>query len=151
MLPGLLEDLSPPLRRLTDPPLKLREQCTLSRTSTDGSPHGVVVNDSHGRSDTYDHVVIALHSDQALAMLSDADHRERAVLGAIGYAPNTVYLHRDVRLMSKRRRAWAAWNFLRWQREGAAESDVAVTYWMNQLQGIGNDKPLFVRSSPPPS
>ena len=43
--------------------------------------------------------------------------RERGILGAIGYAPNTVYLHRDERLMPKRRRAWASWNFLRWQRE----------------------------------
>ena len=72
-------------------------------------------------SDAYDHVVIASHSDQALAMLSDADDRERAILGAIGYAPNTVYLHRDPRLMPKRKRAWASWNFLRWQREGTAD------------------------------
>jgi uncharacterized protein len=82
-------------------------------------------------------------------MLSDADDRERAVLGAIGYSPNTVYLHRDIRLMPKRRRAWASWNFLRWQREGAAENDVAVTYWMNRLQGIDDDKPLFVSLNPP--
>ena len=66
----------------------------------------------------YDHVVIASHSDQALAMLSDADDRERAILGAIGYSPNTVYLHRDPALMPKRRRAWASWNFLRWPRAG---------------------------------
>jgi len=54
--------------------------------------------------------VIASHSDQALVMLSDADAREREILGAIGYAPNTVYLHRDERLMPKRKRAWASWN-----------------------------------------
>lgn len=113
------------------------------------TPHGVVVTDSHGRSDTYDHVVIASHSDQALSMLSDADERERAVLGAIGYAPNTIYLHRDTRLMPKRRRAWASWNFLRWKREGSAENDIAVTYWMNELQGIDKDKPLFVSLNPP--
>jgi predicted NAD/FAD-binding protein len=126
---------------------RLRLGCAV--TSIQRTPHGVVVNDSHGRSDSYDHVVIAAHSDQALAMLSDADDRERAVLGAIGYAPNTVYLHRDLRLMPKRRRAWASWNFLRWRRQGAAENDVAVTYWMNQLQGIDNDKPLFVSLNPP--
>ncbi|HZE53981.1 MAG TPA: FAD-dependent oxidoreductase [Bradyrhizobium sp.] len=113
------------------------------------TPHGAVVTDSHGRSDTYDHVVIASHSDQALSMLSDADERERAVLGAIGYAPNAVYLHRDTRLMPKRRRAWASWNFLRWKREGSAENDVAVTYWMNELQGIDKNKPLFVSLNPP--
>ncbi len=88
-------------------------------------------------------------------MLSDADDRERAVLGAIGYAPNTVYLHRDVRLMPKRRRAWASWNFLCWQREGQEQqagqvaNDVAVTYWMNRLQGIDENKPLFVSLNPP--
>jgi uncharacterized protein len=126
---------------------RLRLGCAV--TSIERTPHGVLVHDSHGRHDSYDHVVIASHSDQALAMLSDADNRERAILGAIGYAPNTVYLHRDVRLMPKRKRAWASWNFLRWQREGKAENDVAVTYWMNQLQGIANDKPLFVSLNPP--
>jgi predicted NAD/FAD-binding protein len=118
-------------------------------TSIERTSRGVVVHDSHGNSDSYDHVVIAAHSDQALAMLSDADDRERAVLGAIGYSPNTVYLHRDVRLMPKRRRAWASWNFLRWQREGIAGNDVAVTYWMNRLQGIDDGKPLFVSLNPP--
>jgi predicted NAD/FAD-binding protein len=126
---------------------RIRLGCAV--TSIERTPHGVIVHDSHGRSDIYDHVVIAAHSDQALAMLSDADDCERAVLGAIRYAPNTVYLHRDPRLMPKRRRAWASWNFLRWRREGTTENDVAVTYWMNQLQGIDQDKPLFVSLNPP--
>ena len=118
-------------------------------TSIERTSHGVVVHDSHGRSDLYDHVVIASHSDQALVMLSDADAREREILGAIGYAPNTVYLHRDERLMPKRKRAWASWNLLRWQREDATANDVAVTYWMNNLQGIDAAKPLFVSLNPP--
>lgn len=126
---------------------RMRLGCAV--TSVERTPHGVVVHDSHGGHDSYDHVVIASHSDQALAMLSDADDRERAVLGAIGYSPNRVYLHRDPRLMPKRRRAWASWNFLRWQRQGTAENDVAVTYWMNRLQGIDADKPLFVSLNPP--
>src|ERR1700741_903169 len=118
-------------------------------TAIERTAHGVVVHDSHGRSDSYDHVVIAAHSDQALAMLSDADARERDILGAIRYAPNTVYLHRDARLMPKRKRAWASWNFLRWQRQDTMANDVAVTYWMNNLQGIDADKPLFVSLNPP--
>ena len=54
-------------------------------------------------------------------------------------------------LMPKRRRAWASWNFLRWQREGPrrVDNDVSVTYWMNRLQGIDDDKPLFVSLNPP--
>src|SRR6266567_4015067 len=126
---------------------RLRLGCAV--TSIERTPHGVVVRDSHGRSETYDHVVIASHSDQALAMLSDADDRERTVLGAISHSPNTVFLHRDTRLMPKRRRAWASWNFLRWRRESSAGNDVAVTYWMNRLQGIDDDKPLFVSLNPP--
>ncbi|HWX07868.1 MAG TPA: FAD-dependent oxidoreductase [Bradyrhizobium sp.] len=126
---------------------QLRLGCAV--TSIERTPHGVVVHDSHGRRDSYDHVVIASHSDQALAMLSDVDACERAVLGAIRYSPNTVYLHRDTSLMPKRRRAWASWNFLRWPRGGNADNDVAVTYWMNQLQGIDHNKPLFVSLNPP--
>jgi predicted NAD/FAD-binding protein len=118
-------------------------------TSIERTPQGVVVNDAQGHGERYDDVVIATHSDQALAMLSDADNQERAILGAVAYATNAIYLHRDIRLMPTRRRAWAAWNFLRWQRKGAAGNDVAVTYWMNPLQGIDDDKPLFVSLNPP--
>jgi predicted NAD/FAD-binding protein len=126
---------------------RLRLGCAV--TSIERTSHGVVVNDSHGGRECYDHVVIASHSDQALAMLSDASNQERDILGDIGYAPNVVYLHRDIRLMPKRRRAWASWNFLRWQRKGSTVNDVAVTYWMNRLQGIDDGKPLFVSLNPP--
>jgi predicted NAD/FAD-binding protein len=126
---------------------QLRLGCTV--TSIKRTSHGVTIHDGHGRRDSYDHVVVASHSDQALAMLSDASAQERTVLGDISYAPNIVYLHRDPRLMPKRRRAWASWNFLRWRREGAALNDVAVTYWMNALQGIDQSKPLFVSLNPP--
>lgn len=117
--------------------------------SVERNHRGVSVLDSHGRLENYDAAVIACHSDQALALLSDADPRERAILGAIGYSPNTAYLHRDCRLMPRRRDAWASWNFLRWQRRTPADNDVAVTYWMNQLQGIDDGKPLFVSLNPP--
>jgi uncharacterized protein len=126
---------------------RIRLGCAV--TSIERTSHGVLVRDCQGGVDGYDHVVIAAHSDQALTMLSDADQRERSILGAIGYAPNTVFLHRDVSLMPKRRKAWASWNFLRWQRKGTALNDVAVTYWMNELQGIDKDKPLFVSLNPP--
>lgn len=126
---------------------RLRLGCAV--TSIERTGHGVVVKDSLGHTDTYDHVVIAAHSDQALKMLSDTDANERSVLGDIRYAPNTVYLHRDPRLMPKRRNAWASWNFLRWKRDGATVNDVAVTYWMNPLQGLDSSRPLFVSLNPP--
>lgn len=118
-------------------------------TAITRTAQGVVIHDSLGHHETYDHVVIAAHSDQALEMLSDPSADETSVLGDIGYAQNVVYLHRDPSLMPKRRKAWASWNFLRWARESGGGNDVAVTYWMNPLQGIADDKPLFVSLNPP--
>jgi predicted NAD/FAD-binding protein len=125
----------------------VRMGCAVTRIER--TSHGVIVHDSLGRHETYDHVVIASHSDQALAMLADPSPSERAILGDIQYSPNTVYLHRDPRLMPKRKHAWASWNFLRWTREQDSVNDVAVTYWMNRLQGQPDDKPLFVSLNPP--
>ncbi len=118
-------------------------------TSIERGQRGVTVHDSHGHHELYDHVIVATHSDQALALLSDPSADEAAVLGDIAYSPNVVYLHRDVRLMPKRKNAWASWNFLRWKRDSSPVNDVAVTYWMNQLQDIPDGKPLFVSLNPP--
>lgn len=109
---------------------------------------GVIVTDASGHRDCFDQIVIGAHSDQALSMLSDASERERTILGAIRYRPNAVYLHRNPSLMPKRRRAWAAWNFMRGNGHGENDGDVAVTYWMNALQGIDEACPLFVSLNP---
>ncbi len=80
----------------------------------------------------FDQVVLAVHSDQALAMLDDADPAERAVLGGIPYQANDVVLHTDASLLPRRRRAWAAWNYHLDRGDGPA----TVTYHMNRLQGL---------------
>jgi predicted NAD/FAD-binding protein len=130
-------------------PFRDRIRLGAAVTGIERTRSGVCVTDSLGHSDRYDQVIIAAHSDQALAMLRDPSDAERAVLGAIRYRANAVYLHRDTRLMPKRRRAWGAWNFLRAKGRGEANGDVAVTYWMNALQHIDADKPLFVSLNPP--
>ncbi|MEW5423900.1 NAD(P)/FAD-dependent oxidoreductase [Amorphus sp. 3PC139-8] len=109
---------------------------------------GVTVIDETGHHDRFDQVVIATHSDQALALLNRPTHQEREILGAIGYRPNDVYLHRDPRLMPKRRSVWASWNYLSWPADHPAEG-VAVSYWMNRLQPIDPACPLFVTLNPP--
>ncbi|MCC6559903.1 MAG: FAD-dependent oxidoreductase [Xanthomonadales bacterium] len=81
----------------------------------------------------FDQVVLACHSDQALALLADPSEREREILGAIGYQPNEVVLHTDIRLLPRRRKAWAAWNALI---RDDGDDACTVTYDMNQLQGI---------------
>jgi predicted NAD/FAD-binding protein len=105
---------------------------------------GVAVADAHGRTDMFDEVVLACHSDQALGMLADADAEERALLAAVPYAPNRVFLHRDPALMPKRKAAWGSWSYMA-GRDGAA----GVTYWMNRLQSLELTKPLFVSLNPP--
>ncbi|KGJ91483.1 NAD(P)/FAD-dependent oxidoreductase [Colwellia psychrerythraea] len=84
-------------------------------------------------SQTFDEVVIACHSDQALALLGDASQDENSVLSAMPYSANTVVLHTDETLLPKHKKAWASWNYqLRRDRTKAA----SVTYNMNILQGI---------------
>jgi predicted NAD/FAD-binding protein len=115
---------------------------------------GVTVADATGEAQRFDKVVLATHSDQALALLGDASPREQAILGAVRYRPNDVYLHRDTRLMPRRPAAWASWNVLAQDagngldRRGAPE-DLCVTYSMNLLQGIPASMPLFVTLNPP--
>ncbi|MDH3729324.1 MAG: hypothetical protein OER77_17475, partial [Myxococcales bacterium] len=81
----------------------------------------------------FDRVVIATHSDQALAMLADPSRQEREILGAIQYQPNETILHTDTSLLPRRRRAWASWNYLVPRDDG---DRVIVTYDMNALQRL---------------
>ena len=81
----------------------------------------------------FDDVVIACHSDQALALLDDASDVEKAVLGQMKYRMNDVVLHTDIGMLPKRRAAWASWNY---SLAGGADAPPSVTYDMNILQGI---------------
>lgn len=99
-----------------------------------------------GAEERYDHVVFASHADETLALLDDASDEERRILGAFKYQPNHMYLHADARFMPKRRRCWASWIYLRDSRK--EENAIAVSYWMNQLQNIDHDYPLFVTLNP---
>jgi predicted NAD/FAD-binding protein len=82
----------------------------------------------------YDHVVLATHSDQALALLGeDASALERELLGAIPYQRNEAVLHTDVRLLPRRRRAWASWNY---HLLPEPKPCTTVTYHMNRLQSL---------------
>ena len=96
----------------------------------------------------FDRVIMAAHTDQTLAMLGDATPEERNILGAIRYRPNAVYLHRDRALMPRRRRVWASWNYLASSDSDAPFRDASVTYWMNRLQNLPEDKPVFVSLNP---
>lgn len=89
----------------------------------------------------FDHVVLACHSDQALALLADAGEREREILGAIAYQSNETVLHTDASLLPRDRRAWAAWNA---HVPASPQDACTVSYWMNALQGIASREPFIV-------
>jgi uncharacterized protein len=89
----------------------------------------------------FDHVVVATHSDQALALLGDPTERERRVLGALRYQPNRATLHTDTALLPSNRRAWASWNYVR--PVGATER-ATLTYYLNPLQGLEAERPVLV-------
>ncbi|MBK9495222.1 MAG: FAD-dependent oxidoreductase [Aquimonas sp.] len=102
--------------------------------------NAVVLDTDQGR-ETFDQVVLACHSDQALRLLAAPSEREHAILGAIRYQPNDTVLHTDARLLPPNRRAWAAWN-------AYVPSDpneaCTVSYCMNLLQGVTSNAPFVV-------
>jgi predicted NAD/FAD-binding protein len=110
-------------------------------------PGEVVVCDREGGMARYDHVVIATHADQALRMLDAPSREERRLLGAFRYSLNHAVLHSDASLMPRRRAVWSSWNHVAHGR-GEAGGKVSVTYWMNRLQNLDTDTPLFVTLNP---
>lgn len=96
----------------------------------------------------FDQVVLATHSDQALALLREPSALERELLGAIRYQPNRAVLHTDVSVMPQRRRAWAAWNYERAADDGRESARVCLHYWLNLLQPLPFAQDVIVSLNP---
>ena len=110
---------------------------------------GVLVTDANGASEAFDHAILACHAPQALEILASPTPQETKVLGAFGYARNTVVLHGDSGFMPASQRCWASWNY-RGFLDGSHNKDpVILTYWMNKIQHIPQQYPLFVTLNPP--
>ena len=90
---------------------------------------------------TFDDVVIACHSDQALYLLGDANKDETDILSAMTYSDNSVILHTDINLLPKRKMAWASWNY---QLTNNRMKPASVTYNMNILQGLDTEHTFCV-------
>jgi predicted NAD/FAD-binding protein len=109
---------------------RIRVDCPV--TSIRRLPDGVELS-AGGARESFDAVVIAAHSDQALALLTDPSEAERGILGSIPYQENRTVLHTDSSILPRRKAAWAAWNYLVPERDSGG---VALTYDMNILQNI---------------
>ncbi|HSR93468.1 MAG TPA: FAD-dependent oxidoreductase [Solirubrobacterales bacterium] len=92
-------------------------------------------------SEDFDEVVIATHSDQALAMLADPSEAEREVLGAIPYQRNEAVLHTDTSMLPRRRTVWSSWNF---HLSETPARRTTVTYWMNNLQRLRSERQFLL-------
>jgi len=112
-----------------------------------GTGPGVQVLTDQG-TETFDHVVMASHSDQTLAMLAGPSDLERQLLGAIRYQPNQAVLHTDINVLPRRTAAWAAWNYERAQSAGVEAARVCLHYLINSLQPLPFAQPVVVSLNP---
>src|SRR6201999_1967899 len=109
-------------------------------------PDGVRVEADGCETEEFDEVVIAAHSDQALAMLADPSEPELEVLGAVPYQHNEAPLHTDTPRRPRRRAAWSSWNF-HLSEEPPGRS--TVTYWMNNLQRLRANREFLLTLNRP--
>ncbi len=110
-------------------------------------PMGVSVHSERFGTETFDHVVIACHADQALRLLADATETERALLSATEYRPNQVWLHTDARVLPRNVRLWSSWNYRVPER---TSDQVTLTYHMNTLQNLDSPTDYCVTLNPSP-
>jgi uncharacterized protein len=134
------------LKRIPDARLNTPVRSIRRLTGSDQEP-GVQLSTDF-RCERFDEVVLACHSDQALAMLDDASSDERAVLGAIRYQRNRAVLHTDTSLLPQRHQAWAAWNYERAASQDREQAAVCLHYLINRLQPLPFSAPVIVSLNP---
>ncbi|MCG9729889.1 FAD-dependent oxidoreductase [Shewanella sp. Isolate13] len=120
--------------------IHLSSPVTAIKRSIGSETGGVQLQVNQGEWQTFDEVILACHSDQALAMLQDATDDEQQVLSKLAYQNNEVVLHTDESLMPKRQAAWASWNY---RLDGNTQRQASVTYNMNILQRLPAGTPTF--------
>jgi uncharacterized protein len=104
--------------------------------------NGAMLRCEGGDWEPFDEVIFATHSDDALRLLADPSRDEARLLGAVKYQPNEAVLHADSSLMPKHKSVWASWVYT--EPAGPRPDRIDLTYWMNSLQPIPQDDPLFV-------
>lgn len=128
----LLADLQPSLRPAA--------QIEAIRPAAQGKTQ---IIEYHKPPQIFDAVILACHADESRQMLDHSYDEQRLALGSVRFSQNTAYLHHDASLMPRRRAAWGSWNVLKGQNDS-----VCVSYWMNRLQKLPNDRQVFVTLNP---
>ncbi len=122
----------------------LRPSTRVAAVTRDGA--GVTLRAQGCESETFDQVILACHADEALATLTDADPDESEALAAIRFQDNRAILHADPSVMPRRRACWSSWVYRGEDPRGTGA--VGVSYWMNRLQGIPEEDPMFITLNP---
>ncbi|PSC74866.1 cyclopropane-fatty-acyl-phospholipid synthase [Micractinium conductrix] len=120
------------------------------RSAGPQGPVRVAVQGKEEEAEEFDSVVLATHSDVSLRILgAEGPQALTAILAAIPYNDNDVWLHTDESLMPVEKKTWASWNFLGRSRDCSGEAAVCVSYWANRLQPLPPGAPnLFVTLNP---
>jgi hypothetical protein len=127
---------------LTDLASALRPAATIETIRPIG-PGRIQIVERGRPAQMFDAVILSCHANQSRGMLDKSYDDQRMALGSVRFSPNVAYLHRDMSIMPERRAAWASWNVLKGE-----DNRVCVTYWMNRLQKLPGDKPVFVTLNP---
>ncbi|MGH8750562.1 MAG: NAD(P)/FAD-dependent oxidoreductase, partial [Burkholderiales bacterium] len=101
-----------------------------------------------GKTERFDQIVLACHSNQALALLADADETEKTLLAVVRYQNNHAILHTDANLLPRSRQAWSSWNYLAGSAADAMARPVSVNYLINMLQPLPFKRPVIVTLNP---
>ena len=133
---------------------RIKLDCEVRKVTRRGDK--ITVEDARGNADAFDRVIFACHADEALKIIDDpAPYRD--VIGAFGYQDNQIIVHGDTSFMPRNRKCWASWVYLSeggelegGESEGGEEDKraVSLSYWMNNLQGLDREHPVFVTLNP---
>ena len=99
-----------------------------------------VIIETKAKSEVFDAVIFATHSDQSLKLLNDISNNEKNILSKIKYQKNTALIHTDTSVLPKRKHAWSSWNYLL----NKDNNTVTLTYNMNILQSLNTSKTYCV-------
>jgi uncharacterized protein len=138
------------VRRIAATLADIRTHTPVRAIRRDDDGNGVTVMTDEHAPEHFDAIVLATHAPASLRLLADASNDERALLSAVRYQHNLAVLHTDRALLPRRRRVWAAWNYLgarAWRPQDATQP-VCVSYLLNQLQPLPFDAPVVVTLNP---
>ena len=103
-----------------------------------------LLKDINGFEKEYDKIIFSIHPEKILEIKNDFDKKIIDILKLFKTSKNKAYLHSDDSLMPKNKKVWSSWNVF----SDKEMNKVSLTYWMNKLQNINNNYPIFVTLNP---